>query len=206
MNYLCDSLGRCVDGKKPAGEGQGSDQALIRLFVACRFAKEVQSALQGFQAGCPGMRWMLPETLHVTLRFLGKIPFAMLQPVQDALKTVQAKSFVLTQGALGWFSHGRRHVLYAGVEECPELCALQAKVVQALGTVLPLSEKGFTPHITLGRALRGHNPEDAELASYKAAKDALPRLAVPVTSFSLIESHFTPECAVHAEVVSYPLI
>ncbi len=203
MASQCDSCNQCA--VRNGVHGEGNKSPLIRLFVACRFDPATNAALQAYQKDLSGIRWMQPENFHITLRFIGKIPVDMLDSVKQALDTVQAKSMDLSQGPLGWYSHGKRHVLYAGVEASYELSALQRQVVQSLEPVLHPGAGIFTPHITLGRALRGQNPETPELQDYVSAMDKLPPVRLPVRSFSLIQSTLTAEGAVHKELVSYPL-
>lgn len=203
MTSQCDSYNQCAG--RNAVQGDGSKSAVIRLFVACRFDSATNAALQAYQKALSGIRWMQPENFHITLRFIGKIPVDKLDSVKQALNTVQAGSINLAQGPLGWYSHGKRHVLYAGVEVSYELSALQKQVVQSLDPVLHPGAGIFTPHITLGRALKGQNPEMPELQAYVSAMDKLPPVRMPVRSFSLIQSTLTPEGAVHKELVSYPL-
>ncbi len=203
MTSHCDSCNQCAG--RNVVQGDGSTSPLIRLFVACRFDPATNSALQAYQKDLPCIRWMQPENFHITLRFIGKIPVDMLDSVKQALGTVRAKSMVLSQGALGWYSHGKRHVLYAGVEASYELSALQKQVVQSLEPVLHPGAGIFTPHITLGRALRGQNPETPRLQAYVSAMGKLPPVCLPVSSFSLVQSTLTPEGAVHKELVRYPL-
>ncbi len=203
MASQCDSCNQCA--VRNGVQGDGTKPAVIRLFVACRFDPATNAALQAYQKDLSGIRWMEPENFHITLRFIGKIPVDMLDSVQQALGTVQAGSMVLSQGPLGWYSHGKRHVLYAGVEASYELSALQKQVVQSLEPVLHPRAGIFTPHISLGRAHRGQNPETPELQAYVSAMDKLPPVCLPVNSFSLIQSTLTPEGAVHKELVRYPL-
>jgi len=141
-----------------------SESERIRSFVAIDVAPPVLKALQELRAELAGhkadVRWVRPEGLHATLKFLGYVDAPRLEKVHAALEAAvhtHAALRVRVQG-LGVFPTLRRpRVLWVGLEG-DGLAELAASVDAALAPLgFERERRGFTPHITLGRvnSLRG---------------------------------------------------
>lgn len=174
----------------------------MRLFVAINFPAELRQSLWRAaaplrQAGLP-VRWVEPEELHLTLKFLGEVAPAREGEVIAGLEAaVQgAKPFALPVGGFGAFpSASRPRVLWAGCEPLPALEWLQHRVEQEMERLgFPLEGRAFHPHLTLGRARR-----DARPADFRDLEDRLQALAfaaeAPVESVDLMQSHLRPSGA-----------
>ncbi|WP_299027630.1 RNA 2',3'-cyclic phosphodiesterase [uncultured Thermanaerothrix sp.] len=132
----------------------------VRAFIAIEFSTDLQQRLDALvqslrAAGLGGIRWVPPENIHLTLRFLGEIQPETLQGFITYLPSLaQAFSpFTLHLQGLGVFP-GLRHprVLWVGVKAPESLFNLQHEVenlAHQLG--IPPEDRPFTPHITLGR-------------------------------------------------------
>lgn len=186
-------------GAAPDAEG---DQKPLRLFVAIDPPEAVRNRLQQVQrAG--GVRWVPVEQLHLTLLFLGNVPADRLEPLKQALAAIREREFTLTLGEPGCFPTMRApRVLWIGLERQPLLDSLAAAVRQAATVCdLPLEEKPFTPHITLGRV-----KEPAHFQLRPWLQHAAPQhLSFRVREFSLIRSLITPQGAVHRQLLAFPL-
>ncbi|MEE9201816.1 MAG: RNA 2',3'-cyclic phosphodiesterase, partial [Dehalococcoidia bacterium] len=96
----------------------------LRLFVAVELPPEVREALAGLQGelrprGSPGVRWVGPEGIHLTLKFLGGVPRAQVAPVEEALRGAASgqAAFSLSLGMPGFFPHPHRpRVFWVGIE------------------------------------------------------------------------------------------
>ena len=55
----------------------------MRLFVALTLPEDVRMRLAGLTNGLPGARWVKPENLHLTLRFLGELDNLAAADVDD---------------------------------------------------------------------------------------------------------------------------
>lgn len=101
------------------------------------------------------VRWVQPQGLHLTLKFLGEVGPAGLPAVAEAVRKAAAekRSFPLVLQGTGTFPGGARpRVLWAGVREVPELMDLQRAVEEGLEKVgYPREARPFHPHLTLGR-------------------------------------------------------
>lgn len=177
---------------------------MIRLFVALDFPPEVRERLAGLQGGVPGARWSEPDTLHLTLRFIGEVPENQGQDIDAALAGIDAAPFPLTLDGVGSFGHGRgARVLWAGVEHSTALAHLAAKVESALVRAgLPADERKFTPHVTLAR-LRDANAERVvRFLSERGFFRAGPML---MDHFVLYRSHLGKGGSVYEPLAAYPL-
>jgi len=100
-----------------------SEQTL-RLFVACELPAEMRAALASLQEalrkkGAPRLRWVRPEGIHLTLKFLGAVPQEKVAAIREALvPTVQGiPPLALSLAEVGTFG-GRRgaRVLWVGTQ------------------------------------------------------------------------------------------
>ena len=175
---------------------------MVRLFVALDLPFEVRERLRLMTgAKLPGARWVPPENMHLTLRFVGEVDHGRADDIDAALGTIAARGFSLTLEGVGTFQSGRRvHALWAGVERNPALEHLRAKVESALVRAgCEPERRKFTPHVTLARL---DQPDPAKLGDWLHG-NALFRLGpVPVEHFTLFSSrlgregpHYTAEAA-----------
>ena len=105
------------------------------------------------------VRWVRPGGIHLTLKFMGDISAGMVEQVLEALPTVAARfaPISLSISGMGVFPNPRRpRVLWAGVHgDLETLKALQLAVDEAVGKLgLPMEQRAFSPHLTLGRVRR----------------------------------------------------
>lgn len=132
----------------------------IRAFLAIRFPPEVQQSLAKLQEGLrpllPQLNWVRQENIHVTLKFFGYIPLAMVDQLHEALREVgpQITSFSLNIQGIGVFPHLRSpRVLWAGltgsVDRLIDLHDQIQLLLEPFG--FPIEEKPFHPHVTLAR-------------------------------------------------------
>ena len=117
--------------------------------------------------GQPGVKWVDPRGLHLTLKFLGDVPVDKLGDITDALReaTRGIMCFRLAVGGLGVFPNPRRvRVAWVGVSgQVDVLERLRQRVESAL---VPLGfaaeSRGFTPHLTLARVRDRVSPEERQ--------------------------------------------
>ena len=105
------------------------------------------------------VRWVRSEGIHLTLKFMGDIPAAMVDRVLEALPPVAARfsPIDLSISGMGVFPNPRRpRVLWAGVHgDLETLAALQLAIDEAVEKLgLPREQRAFSPHLTLGRVRR----------------------------------------------------
>ena len=176
-----------------------------RLFVALPLPEDVRRRLGLLAGGVPGARWVDPEKLHLTLRFIGEVDGGWAEDIISALAGVSAKPFELTLAGVGhWGTKERANALWAGVEKNPGLTHLQSKIESAL-VRLGLEPEGrkFAPHVTLAR-LSGS--PDSRVAKFIADHNLFRLPPFPVTAFTLFSSFLSRGGAIYTPEVEYALL
>jgi 2'-5' RNA ligase len=177
-----------------------------RLFVAVDLPAEVRAQLGALgDEALPG-KWVAPEMMHVTLRFLGSVAPAEVERITGALAAVGGPAFALALAGVGAFpqraarSAGR--VLWAGVGPYAPLVALKAALDAVLGPDLEGESRGYSPHVTLARL---PHTRGTAFDAYLARHAELTSAAFPVDSFALYESRTLPTGAAYHVLARYPL-
>jgi 2'-5' RNA ligase len=181
----------------------------IRSFVAVELSDEVRQALAAVQRDLkvqapPGaVRWTRPDSIHLTLQFLGDILPDQVEAVAGALRAACAgrAPFAFELAGAGVFPNlNRPRVVWVGVvEPSGALSALQQRVVQALAPLgfVP-EERGFSPHLTIGRAARDAGSRDLAALGALVARAGIGSLGrVAVNAVNLMKSDLKPDGAVY---------
>jgi RNA 2',3'-cyclic 3'-phosphodiesterase len=138
-----------------------------RLFVAlplsAAVSEVVSSAQEQLQEYEWPVKWVEPELVHITMKFLGDVEATRVPDIQDALEDVAARSEIvnLTTGSCGAFpAPFRPRVFWLGLDGDTEaLVDLAARVDKALGKLgFEAEDRPFQPHITIGRLRRQQVP------------------------------------------------
>jgi len=176
----------------------------MRLFVALSLPEGIQQSLSGLANGLPGARWVKPENLHLTLRFLGEVDNLAAADVDDALAKIRSPGFDLGLNGIGHFGEGRKlRALWVGVDANAELMRLQEKIEQALIRLgLPPEPRKFKPHITLARFKS--NP-GARLQAYLTDHNLVRAGPIAIDSFELYSSFTSADGPIYRVEASYPL-
>jgi 2'-5' RNA ligase len=184
----------------------------IRVFVAVALPQDVRAALEAaleeLRAHRFEIRWVKPEHIHLTLKFIGETLPADLARIGPALRAAAAATgpFVISARGAGVFPGIKApRVVWAGLGgELPALFALQQSVAQALVEAgFPPETRPFKAHLTLGRVKGRIRP--AELL---AALQALGRWASPafrVARVTLFQSELRPGGAIYTPRDVVPL-
>ena len=113
------------------------------------------------------VKWVRPENIHLSLKFLGDVDDAREPELREALQRAagtrsEPYPLALQITGFGVFpDYHRPHVLWAGVTPDPRLELLQHGVEQAFAPLgFPTEARAFRPHVTLGRASRDARPRD----------------------------------------------
>jgi 2'-5' RNA ligase len=171
----------------------------MRAFVAINLPAEVRGRLH--EAARPlrdmslPVRWVSPEGLHLTLKFLGGVADDRAGELAGAIEEATAGHgpFPMELAGFGAFPKpSRPRVLWAGVEPDDRLTAVQSAVESAMAEQgFEPEGRAFHPHVTLGRARR-----DASGRKLAAVEGAIAELEhsdrFEVTSVDLMRSELRP--------------
>ncbi|MFZ0277142.1 MAG: RNA 2',3'-cyclic phosphodiesterase [Candidatus Sulfotelmatobacter sp.] len=133
----------------------------MRLFVAVDIDDAIRERITRFLEGVRGFaeeaRWVQPESLHVTLKFIGEESEEEVENIKQALETIKAATFEMSIRGYGFFPGARAaRVFWVGIEGGPKLTSLAATVDEKLARLdIPKEEHAFTPHLTLARGAGG---------------------------------------------------
>jgi 2'-5' RNA ligase len=175
-----------------------------RLFVALELPEQVRLRLQILSGGVPGAAWVRPESLHLTLRFIGEVDGGWGQDIDAALAGISAPGFDLGLAGVGcWESKGRANALWVGVDKNPALTHLQAKIESALVRLgLEPEPRKFAPHVTLARLKDAPVPRVGAFLSDHALFRLPP---FSVEHFVLFSSFLSRSGAIYTPEATYPL-
>jgi 2'-5' RNA ligase len=188
----------------------------IRSFVAIELPEEVRSGLRQLKAelksaGHDFVKWVAPEGIHLTLKFLGNISA---QKVAEITRVMEEASqglapFQLNISGLGAFPNLRQpRVLWLGVGgEADKLVALQQRIDTGLVPLGFAQEmRAFSPHLTLARLRERTSPQDRRDFGELVMKTPVEvNYKVGVDSVSLMRSQLLPSGAVYSRLAGVRL-
>ncbi len=187
----------------------------VRLFIACEVPEDVKQdigkvieTLRGRSGSA--VRWIRPEGVHVTLKFLGEVPTKKLPSVKLAIQeaVVGHSPFELEFSNIGTFG-GREGLRIMWVGIAGDVLRLEA-LVRAVNAALAVvgfepERRPFRPHLTLGR-VRDEIPtrQRAEI-EVAVGKMAVPGTSWRTTQVSLMRSRLTSAGASYEVLATFPL-
>ena len=190
----------------------------MRLFLALDIDSDIRRRIAAFRdelrALAPDVKWVSPESFHITLQFLGETKH--LDEIRTALQDVQSSPIYLAFRNTGFFPTPRApRVFWIGIEADEHL----QELVSAIGR--PLEPLGFQPdkqpykpHLTLARAGSGRpRPVRGErsapgLQLVQARIAMMPQLefgTMTASEFCLYESKLSPKGAQYTKLARFPL-
>lgn len=129
----------------------------MRLFIALdvddAIRQRIQRFLEGVSGFAPDARWVRPESLHVTLKFIGEKPIEVVEEIKRALASIRGEAIDIAFRGYGFFPTAKAaRVFWVGIESGAQLPTLAKAVDEAAFTLgIPKEEHPFTPHLTLAR-------------------------------------------------------
>jgi 2'-5' RNA ligase len=175
---------------------------LLRAFIAIEIPEEIKKQIAGQTVELRRMvgrsvRWVTPENIHLTLKFLGDISSTNIDFLAQALKTEvgQYLPFEIDIHGLGAFPNMRRpRIIWIGLNAPADLTRLQHNLETAAAHLGYVSdEKPFSPHLTIGR-IREQLSSDETQSLRRALENA--RVGVlgkfAVKSVHLFQSELKP--------------
>ena len=194
----------------------------MRLFIALDIDDAIRERILRFVEGvkpfAPDARWVKPESMHVTLKFIGEQPDDALAAIKQALSQIDGSTIRIDFRAYGFFPTPKSaRVFWVGMEAGPELATLAAAVDQKLSTIgIPKEDRAFSPHLTLARSAGGsgsprRNKTDRPNRVFQILQNRLATLPTPefgtMTSreFFLYQSQLSPKGSKYTKLARFEL-
>lgn len=194
----------------------------MRLFVAIDIADEVRERIVRFMEGvepfAPDARWVKPESLHVTLKFIGEQPEPAVDRIRQTLAGVPGHALEIHFSGYGFFPTAKSaRVFWLGMEAGPQLAALASAVDDATASMgIPKEERAFSPHLTLARASGGSGSPrwrkgDGANRVFQWLQEKLGGLPAPefgtmtAREFFLYQSQLSPKGSKYTKLAQYAL-
>lgn len=183
----------------------------MRAFIAIDIAQDIKekigSLIKELSSPSDGIKWVRPENLHITLKFLGEVKEERLTGIIAVLKDIAnvSRPFSLRIGGVGTFPEKKRpRVIWIGVEDSEQLLTLQKEIDKRLCSLGFHSEdRPFTGHITIARLKEGAKTERLfEKLSPLKQKDFG---FIEVTEIVLMKSELRPDGARYEKVDVFTL-
>jgi 2'-5' RNA ligase len=190
----------------------------MRLFVALDIDADIRNRIADFRNQmrplAPDVRWVGPETFHVTLQFLGETK--KLAEIQNTLRLVKASPIRLTFRGAGFFPTPRSpRVFWIGIESDQHPQTLAKSIAEALRPLgFERDTDPFKPHLTLARAGSGRPrsvPGERAASGLQQVRAKVETLTPPefgtmtAREFYLYESKLSPVGAQYTKLSRYPL-
>ncbi len=143
----------------------------IRTFIALELPEDLKKVFsilqQRLREYTDCVRWVKPEHIHLTLKFLGSIDEELVEPISRILENISKKqsSFSMHIAGIGAFPNTRNpKVIWVGIQSSQDsLTKFQTTLEDALSVFgLPREKRPYAPHLTLGRVRDYRGKRDLE--------------------------------------------
>lgn len=175
-----------------------------RLFVAVDLPAEIRERLSSLCCGLPGARWVEPDQMHLTLRFIGDVDGGMFKRIREVLADVHSEPFWMRLDGIGFFPpRGNPRVVWAGISKNDQLIQLRNRIESVLVRKgLEPEGRKYSPHITLARL---KNTPGSRIGAYLAHNGLFATEEFLITEFLLYSSVLNAKGAKHYIEEAYSL-
>ncbi|HYM78866.1 MAG TPA: RNA 2',3'-cyclic phosphodiesterase [Candidatus Dormibacteraeota bacterium] len=194
----------------------------MRLFIALDIDDGIRERIARYVEGtrnfAPDARWMKPESMHVTLKFIGEQPDAAAEKIKETLGTLIVDATEINFRGYGFFPTAKSaRVFWIGMESGPQLAELAAAVDDKMATLgIPKEGRPFSPHLTLARGAGGsgsprHQKRDGPNRTFQHLQEKLAALPAPEfgtmtpREFFLYQSRLSPKGSQYTKLAGFPL-
>lgn len=198
----------------------------MRLFIALDIDDTVHERIVRFMDGvrgfAPDARWVKPESLHVTLKFIGEQRDEAVGQIKDALTNVRASATQIHFHGYGFFPTPKSaRVFWVGMETGAHLASLAAMIdekmtdEQMATLAIPKEDRTFSPHLTLARGGSGAprwRKSDGPNRTFKLLQERLSPLPTPefgtmtARRFFLYQSKLSPKGSQYTKLARFELL
>jgi 2'-5' RNA ligase len=131
----------------------------LRLFIAIdvpeKIKTEISDLIETLKKNDADVKWIIPDNLHLTLKFLGSTPDTLPDKIRESILPVVSSftPFYINIQSTGVFPNEKHpRVLWIGIVDADHLKALRDRIDQIMSLHgFPRDGDNFHPHLTLGR-------------------------------------------------------
>jgi len=185
----------------------------VRVFVAVEVSTEVRASagdlIGRLSLAAADVKWVAPENMHLTLKFLGDVHLRETARICDAVAkaTENVDPFVLEIGGVGAFPNVARPrtIWLGGGDGEEELVRLQHEIEKQLGKLGFRPEgRRFATHLTIGRVRRGGETA-AKLGEIITNEDNFQAGKMPIAEVVVFSSRLEPTGPIYEPLGRAPL-
>jgi len=194
----------------------------MRLFVALDIDQSIRERIVRFVDGlhnfAPDARWMKPESMHVTLKFIGEQPDAAVGSIKQGLSGIVGTATGISFRGYGFFPTPKSsRVFWVGIEAGLELAGLASAIDEKLSALgIPKEDRAFSPHLTLARGAGAsgsprRNKQDRHNRTFHILQEKLAALPTPefgtmtAREFFLYQSQLSPRGSKYTKLARFAL-
>jgi 2'-5' RNA ligase len=189
---------------------------VVRSFIAIQLPADVRAELTSLEDKLkarrhPFVKWVDPESMHLTLKFLGSVAVDSIPQIVEAMSGVAQShsTFKLQVIGTGAFPNWQRpQVVWVGVGgESDKLNALHRELESALSPMgFTPESRSFSAHLTLGRLRDRVTTDDRRRFAEFAQKIRFETsLSFEVSAIRLMKSQLTPTGPIYSELAMVKL-
>jgi 2'-5' RNA ligase len=187
----------------------------IRAFIAIELPDDIKNELEEIKSvlmsgNSTPAKWVNPESIHLTLQFLGDISSDRVTEILDAIKrgVGGTPSFQIQLAGLGVFPNpARTQVVWTGIAgDIEQLKQLQKSIeIEMEKLNFPREKRNFTPHLTLARVRDHATPGERKRLGDMVTDTPFTGGIMRVDSVDLMKSHLTRQGALYTRLGSIRL-
>ncbi len=187
----------------------------IRSFIAIELPDEFRLELGQLEARLkssqpPWVKWVDPNSIHLTLKFLGNITIDRTEEITRAMEEAARgiPPFHLEARDLGVFPNSRRvQVAWVGISgEVDKLGQLQQGIESNLAHLgFTPESRAFTPHLTLARLHQRASSDERQRFGQLIADTKFEAGTIKVDAINLMKSQLSRGGAIYSRISSVRL-
>jgi 2'-5' RNA ligase len=196
----------------------------MRIFIGIDLDPEVRARisrfLEGVESFAPEARWVRPESLHITLKFIGEQTQEQVEAIAERLRRVEGNAFEVRFAWHGYFPTAKAaRVFWIGIQAPAQLARLAADIDSAVAELgVPREDRPYSPHLTLARSGPGRrsgapkrqkgdmaNATFAVLDKRLAAMGELDFGVTTASEFVVYQSQLSPTGSKYTKLHRFPL-
>ncbi len=196
----------------------------MRIFIGIDLDPEIRGRisrfLEGVQGFAPDARWVRPESLHITLKFIGEQTSERVEAIAERLRRIKGGGFEIRAGGYEFFPTAKAaRVFWIGIHAGTQLTELAGTIDVATAELgIPREDRPYNPHLTLARAGAGRSSGSPKWRRGDAPNSAFAvldkRLAtmgefdfgtMTAREFILYQSQLSPKGSRYTKLQRFPL-